>query len=114
MSRKQKIYSEILERILPFMRNIQTHSTWKRFRYGSFYPEMELVHNLHRILVCPDFTETDVHWLNLQARIFVERGNNSLHAFHKPISALIAELFTLVPESLKDNLTWRGPAASNS
>jgi len=110
MTRKQKIYYDIMEWMLPFMRNIQTHSAWHRFRYGSFYPEMELVHNMHRILVLPEFTEYDVHWLNSQAKIFVERGDNPVHALHETITALIAELFTLVPEPLKSKLTWTGPA----
>src|SRR2546426_3773861 len=109
LNRKQKIYYEILEMMLPAMRNIQRHSIWHRFRYGSFYPEMELVHNMHRILVIPEFTEYDVHWLNSQARIFVERGNNPAHALHETITALISELFTLVPEPLKNKLNWSGP-----
>src|SRR5713101_1264294 len=108
---KQKIYNEILEKVLPFMRNIQRHSAWHRFRYGSFYPEMELVHNMHRILVLPEFTEHDVHWLNSQARIFVELGNNPVHGFYEAITASISELFTLVPEPLKNKLTWAGPTS---
>ena len=109
MTRKQQLYIEILEMMLPFMRNIQTHSAWRRFRYGSFYPEMELVHNLHRILVLPEFTEYDVHWLNSQARIFCKHGNNPIHSFYDSVVACIAELFSLVPESLKDKLVWPGP-----
>ena len=110
LTRKQKIYYEILERMLPFMRNIQTHSAWRRLRYGAFYPEMELVHNMHRLLVLPDFTEHDIHWLNSQARIFVKHGNNPVHGFYEPITAFIAELFTLVPAELRQKLTWDGPA----
>jgi hypothetical protein len=91
------------------MRNIQTHSAWHRFRYGSFYPEMELVHNLHRILVYPEFTEHD-NWLNSQARIFCKDGNNPVHGFYDSIAELICELFTLPPESMKGKLTWVVPA----
>jgi len=110
MSRKQKIYIGILERILPFMRNIQRHSAWHRFRYGSLYPEMELVHNLPRLLVEPEFTKHDVYWLNSQARIFYVDGNNPVHGFYDSITELILELFTLVPEPLKRKLSWQGPA----
>src|SRR6266850_3751811 len=112
MSRKQKLYLEIFNRILPFMRNIQTHSAWRRLRYGSFYPETELVHNLPRLLLFPDFTEYDIHWLDCQARIFFERGNNPLHGYHEPITSCISELFDLVPENLKPRLTWTGPPKS--
>ena len=112
MSRKQKIYLEIFVRILPFMRNIQTHSSWRRFSYGSFYPEMELVHNLPPLLIPPEFTDGDIHWLNYQARIFVERGKekNHVHCFYQSIADLIKELFTLIPEEKKKGLTWNGPA----
>ena len=109
LSRKQTLYLEILERLLPFLRNIQTHSSWRRFRYGPFYPEAELVHNLPRLLVHPEFTEYDIHWLNYQARIFTKDGNNPIHGFYDPIIAIIAELFSLVPESLEANLKWQGP-----
>jgi hypothetical protein len=109
LNRKQKLYFDILERILPFMRNIQTHTRWARFRYGSFYPEMELVHNMHRLLVMPEFTEYDVHWLNSQARIFVERGENPVHGFYEPVRACIKQLFALVPDPLRSQLRWSGP-----
>jgi hypothetical protein len=109
MTRKQNIYFEILEMMLPAIRNTQRHSAWRRFRYGSFYPELELVHNLHRILIYPEFAEHDIYWMNAQARIFVERGNNPAHALHGPITVLIRELFTLVPEPLRKKLTWSGP-----
>ena len=109
MSRKQELYIRILERLLPFVRNIQTHSAWRRFSYGSFYPEMELVHNMHRILVESDFTQHDIHWLNSQAQIFFKNGNNPVHGFYESIIDDIAELFTLVPESMRDQLIWNGP-----
>ena len=91
------------------MRNIQTHPAWRRFRYGSFYAEMELVHNMHRLLVLPEFTEYDVYWLNTQSRIFVKQGNKPVHGLYEEITARIGELFTLVPEPLKHKLTWSGP-----
>ena len=109
LTRKQILYLKILERILPFMRNIQTHSSWHRFRYAAFYPETELVHNLPRLLMLPEFTEYDVYWLNSQSRIFAKDGDNPIHGFYEPIMANIAELFSLVPESLKAKLQWEGP-----
>jgi hypothetical protein len=109
LTRKQQIYYDILDMMLPAMRNVQRQSSWRRFGYGSFYPELELVHNVHRLLLVPGFTEHDVHWLNSQARIFFERGNNRAHALHEPITSCIAELFTMVPEPLKKKLSWQGP-----
>jgi len=109
LNRKQQLYLEILDRILPFLRNIQTHSSWQRFKYGSFYPETELVHNLPRLLVVPEYTEHDIHWLNYQARIFAKDGNNPVHGFYEPVIANIAELFRRVPEPLRAGLKWGGP-----
>jgi len=106
LTAKQKLYYEILEMLLPALRNIQQHPAWRRIAYGAFYPEMELVHNLHRILIIPEFTEYDVHWLNSQARIFVERGKNPAHGCYKPIASKISEVFRLVPEDLRQKLTW--------
>ena len=112
-SPKQELYLKILEMVLPFMRNIQRHSTWRRATYGSFYLELELVHNLSRCLVTPEFSEQDVFWLNTQARMFVERGGNRTHGFNDDITSCISELIVLVPESLQDKLTWHGPKKSN-
>jgi hypothetical protein len=109
LSRKQQIYYDILEMLLPAMRNVQSHSAWRRFTYGSFFPEMELVHNVHRLLVTPEFTEYDIYWLNSQARVFTEHGDNPAHGLHEPVTSCISELFTLVPEPLRSKLSWRGP-----
>jgi len=83
-----------------------------RLRYGSFYPDAELVHNLHRLLLFRSSRNTTVYWLNSQARIYIERGGNKYIGFFEEMERLIAELFTLVPESLKDWLQWSGPKVS--
>lgn len=113
-SAKQELYLKILGMVLPFMRNIQRHSLWRRATYGSFYLEMELVHNLPDCLMTPEFSEKDVYWLNTQARMFVEGGGNRTHGFYDEITSCISKLIALVPESLKDKLTWRGPMKSNT
>lgn len=94
------------------MRNIQRCSAWRRATFGSFYLEMELVHNLPPCLVNAEFSQEDVFWLNTQARMFVEGGGNRIHGFYDDITSCISEVIALVPESLKSNLTWSGPAKS--
>lgn len=61
LTRKQELYLDIMEMLLPAGRNVQTHSTWQRLKNGSLYLETELVHNLPRRLLTPEFTEQDVH-----------------------------------------------------
>ena len=105
-SEKQKLYLDILEKVLPYLRNLQTHGFWRRLEYGNFYAELELVHNLPRLLICPEFQAYDVYWLNTQARIFITKGRRDL-AFHEAVCKDIKQLFALVPDELRDKLTWR-------
>ena len=109
LSRKQELYLDIMEKLLPAVRNVQTHSAWQRFKYGPLYLETELVHNLPRRLLTPEFTEQDVHWLNSQGRMYVLRGRAGKNEFYESIVADIGELFKLVPEQLKSHLIWKGP-----
>ena len=75
---------------------------------GSFYPELELVHNLPRILIYPDFQEQDVHWLNTQAKIFFDKGRKD-YPFRDLILDDLRTLFRLLPDNFKAELRWPGP-----
>jgi len=108
VSEKQKLYLDILDMVLPYLRGVQTHGWWRRIRYGSFYAESELVHNLPRLLLHPDIQERDVHWLNAQARIFVDQGRRDF-PFYPMICDDIRKLFELVPSELRKGLIWNGP-----
>jgi len=110
ISEKQKVYLDILEFVLPMLRNYHTHGIWSRLRYKTFYfyAEIELVHNLPRLLVIPEFEEYDIHWLNTQARIFVLRGRKDF-PFYQRVCDDIRTLFTLVPDGLQQKLIWDGP-----
>lgn len=94
--------------VLPYLRSIQTHGFWRRLRYGNFYAEAELVHNLPRLLVCSEFQEYDVHWLNSQARIFITKGRRDF-PFREAICDDLKKLFALVPGELRGKLNWQGP-----
>jgi hypothetical protein len=112
LSRKQELYLDIMEKLLPWVRNVQTHSGWQRFKRGSLYLEAELVHNLPRRLLTAEFTEQDVHWLNSQGRMYVLRGRADKNEFYEAVVADIAELFKLVPENLRTQLIWKGPESA--
>jgi hypothetical protein len=108
ITEKQQRYLHILEMVLPYMRGIQTRGLWARIRHGHFYAEAELVHNLPRLLVRPEFGEEDVHWLNMQARIYFKRGRNDF-PFREAVCEELEHLFALVPENLQNGLSWKGP-----
>jgi hypothetical protein len=108
LSEKQRLYLDILEMILPYLRGVQTHSFFRRLTYGRFYAESELVHNLPRLLLHPDVQERDVYWLNAQARIFVTEGRGDF-PFRDAICSNLKKLFAMVPSELRSQLTWSGP-----
>ena len=110
MSRKQEVYVEIMDVILPYMRNIQRDNLIRRIAHGTFYPELELVHNLGRGLLNEAWTQHDVRWINTQARIYIERGNKTL-PFYPKVCSCIIELVDMVPEDLKYLLNWCGPSS---
>lgn len=118
LSKKQELYLEILERILPSVRNLETHpylyrAIWYPIRFGSFFPELELVHNLHRCLIYPEFQKRDIWWLNCQARNYVQEGRKRNRPHYSMICSLIEELLLIVPEELRSELTWLGPLDLN-
>ena len=107
LSPKQRIYVRILEEILPYIRNLQTHSFWRRIRYGSFFAELELVHNVGSCVANAEFTKADVYWLNSQAQLYVRQGRRDL-PFYESICDELDQLGCLVPAELRAELTWNG------
>ena len=100
-TRKQSIYIEIAERILPSLRNIQTYSLWRRFHYGVFYAELELVHNMAALLVDPELTNADAYWVGSQGRIYLKRGRRDL-GIYPDVCSLIRELDQMIPQTMRE------------
>ena len=107
MTRKQEIYVHIMEMVLPELRNLQTHSESQRAGYGAFYSELELVHNLARCLVVPEFGEADAYWLRAQGLAYVKNGRQDM-AFYSHVCALLAEVAAIMPEELKRKVKLEG------
>jgi len=103
------MYLKILGVILPLFRNIHQQHWWHRIKAPSFFLDAELVHNLPECLVHAEFTKADIWWMNTQARLFVENGDESKCAFYGEFVKLITELFSLVPDNLQGELSWSGP-----
>jgi len=113
MSPKQEIYREFLRTTLPYIRNMQSLSFWRRWlrrRDRAVYEEAELIHNLWPSLFEPEFTDHDIWFLNSQAENYFREAHFSpLYPQHV---ALIRELFALVPEDFRSRLRWAGPLNS--
>lgn len=70
---------------------------------------MELVHDLYASIFEEEFTNHDLYFLNLHARLFLERNNEDSCFGYDLIARRIQELFELVPAPLKSQLEWAGP-----
>ena len=104
-SRKQGIYGEILELILPYARNVQTWNAWRRLS-TNLYTELELVHNLGPLIVHREFRDSDIHWINTQSRNYIAqcRQDPDTHPSYQRICELIRELISLVPAEFESKL----------
>jgi hypothetical protein len=105
LSEKQQIYIRIMEEILPYIRNLQSHSFWRRLLYGAYFAELEIVHNAGRCIARPEFTKADVYWLNSQARLYINQGRKDF-PFYGTVCGLLNQLVRLVPPELRTELTW--------
>lgn len=108
MSRKQDIYIELLQFVLPHLRNAAESRWGKGVDDQSAALEAELVHELPTLL-CPEFTIRDVCFLNVQASIYCERCNPQISSLYNHHLPLFRELFALVPAELRHELNWAGP-----
>lgn len=105
-SRKQAIYTRILDLALPYARSVQTWPWWRRLR-TDLYPELELVHNIGPLLREPQFTLHDVYWINTQARNY-DTQRAARDGISPTVLSEIAMLIALVPTDLRPALTWHG------
>ncbi len=119
MSRKQEIYKEILSWTLPSARNTLSRFrevrpfvllSLKSQRYlAAQYTVAEFTHNLYVSILDEEFTDHDIHFLNYQARIYYERGNEDFDASYYHFVSCIQQLFQQVPAERRGALKWNGP-----
>ncbi|MDC9597260.1 hypothetical protein [Xenorhabdus anantnagensis] len=102
-------YIEMLSFALPYIRNVQTLGPIRKGTNKSCYHEAELLHNIVSSLKETEICNQDIHFLNNQARYYLENANDKMCAnyhFHKE---RIKMLFKLVPDKMKQKLQWQGP-----
>jgi hypothetical protein len=73
----------------------------------------EFVHNLYVSILDEKFTDHDIHFLNYQARDFLERKGES-HPSYPLFAYYVQELFKEVPDDLRHKLRWNGPTGDFS
>lgn len=106
---KTNIYIDMLNKVLSYIRNIQTLSALKKALDKTCYQEAELLHDIVKSLSYPQMTEHDVYFLNHYARYYLENASPQHFNNYNSHKKNIKLLFKLVPENLKDKLEWDGP-----
>ncbi|MDE9557579.1 hypothetical protein KKJ06_19675 [Xenorhabdus bovienii] len=107
--RKISIYSNMLCKSLSYIRNVQTHSCFRKAFDKSCYMEAELLHNIVTSLTEEEMTEHDVFFLNNHARFYLENARDKECANYHSHEDDIKKLFSIVPDHLKNQLEWLGP-----
>ncbi|OKP00296.1 hypothetical protein [Xenorhabdus eapokensis] len=107
--RKIIIYSNMLNKSLSYIRNVQTHSCFRKAFDKSCYMEAELLHNIVISLTDEEMTLHDIFFLNNHARFYLENTNDKECANYYSHQDDIKKLFSIVPEYLKNQLEWQGP-----
>jgi len=98
--------------ILPHIRNVQSHGFWVKGKDKSCYYEAELIHNLPVSMFESEFVEHDIHFLNYQARWYLEKCSDTISPLYRRNEKLIRELMSAVPKEFKPHLQWEVKARS--
>ena len=113
MSPKQEIYQDMLRWALPHLRNYSCGGWWRKLRDRSASYDSELVHNLPVSMFEPEFVAHDIWFLNVQAHTYFERCSQEKSPLYNRQIENIRSLFDLVPNHLRSELKWDGPAPTN-
>ena len=106
---KSHIYKEMLEFALTYIRNVQSQNAFIKAKDKSCLYESELVHNIMISILDKNFTEHDLWFLNHQAKFYYDNCNDDISPNYRGHVENIKKLFELVPDELKNKLTWKGP-----
>lgn len=108
-SRKQKIYQDMMGWILPYARSVQSGGLLRFFRKAfdkSCFYELQLIHNLPQKIFTPDFTDNDIHFLDNQARWYVENGSSRISPLYELNRNHIKELISILPTERRNEINW--------
>jgi hypothetical protein len=104
MSRsKQQIYQDLIQWILPHIRNVQLGGFWLKGRDRSCYFEAELIHNLSLSMFEEEFVDHDFWFLNYQASDYLHSCNSKISPLYDRNKRLIQELIDIIPPEQRKN-----------
>ncbi|MDG1642590.1 hypothetical protein DA718_17760 [Klebsiella huaxiensis] len=106
---KKDVYLEIYRCSLQHIRNVSKLSLWGRFRDKSVYYESQLIHKFCFLLRGEVFNDADIDFLNWGARYYYEECDIKKSIIYNEQLRRFSILFSLVPETMKSQLTWKGP-----
>ncbi|HGN0027576.1 TPA: zinc ABC transporter substrate-binding protein [Proteus mirabilis] len=106
---KNEIYIYMMYWILPQLRNIQSRGMIAKAKDKSCYYELQLIHNLPKKILSQDFDESDISFLNYQAKTYIEKCSSKTSILYDGNVRYIKMLFDLVPNELRHQLRWNGP-----
>jgi len=112
MTKKQEVYYTLLRIALPFIRSTLSNSFVYGARRRDAYEISELIHNIYLSIYEEDFTRHDIYVLNYSAKSYYEKAKGTEH--YDIIVGLLSELFSLVPECKRAQLSWKGPNIVNA
>jgi hypothetical protein len=109
MTPKQELFSALFQNAIVRIRAHAQRTWWRRASSRLTEFESELIHNAMISLAEPAFVESDIWFLNHQARWYVETCNEHLSAIYAMQVDIVRKLFAQVPEDIRHQLTWTGP-----
>ena len=115
MSPKQHIYCRLMYDGFVRLRAHQAwaaHGSWwwllwhrKIFRQG--YALADLLHNLHRSILEPEFGPNDLGFINCAIPVYLKRVGGDIET---QMASLFVAFYDAVPEPLRGQLTWHPSA----
>jgi hypothetical protein len=114
-SPKQHIYCQLMNHGFIRLRAYQSwaaHGSWwwllwhrKLFRQG--YALANLLHNMHRSILEPEFGPNDLSFINHAIPAYLQQVGGDIES---PMASLLVAFYDAVPEPLRGQLTWHPSA----
>ncbi|TKY80345.1 hypothetical protein EDI29_21570 [Pectobacterium polonicum] len=107
--KKNEIYIDILQVTLPHLRMVAQSSFLRKIRDRSAVYETQLIHGFYILLSHEEFKNDDIYFLNHHCRYYYENCNSKISMLYNDHLKSFSDLFSIVPDNLRENLEWEGP-----
>ncbi len=83
---------------------------WKRHKLSrTSYEVAQFLHQVPHLMANDEFTAGDLWFLNIHARSFFTRAEPKISFLYTHFLSPTRQLFSLVPEDMREQLEWPGP-----